>query len=243
MKKFLIVLAIALSSQISLAAERSFRIDRYYPTVDGYAIAWGIPGMSIDFEKLDQLSSDEIENTIDIGAIRNFIVDMQTNQILTTLINDDAMVVFNVGDVHYGNHYSVGIEKLAILNVKYDVDTIAVIENYKWFNELSKILLVDRSGPVVKTVELDGNKTMEVMRRKLELSILPSNMELFKKGAENINEVKTDFQNGEQVNIISFDYSFPKQDRNALQVTATVKMKYENGVVTPYILKVEQSQY
>lgn len=242
MKSLLIGLVLVLASE-AYAFERPFRIDRYYPTVSGYAVAWGVPGKNLDFERLDSLSEDEIEKELDFSSVRNYIVDIQNNQILTTIENDE-MVVFNIAGIHFGNHYSISLDKLAIQNIGYDVDAIGVTENYKWSNNLSKILLVNTSKPMSESAEVDAAYTMNLLREKLKLSILASNMELFENGSENIYKIETKFiENVGDVNVITLDYAFPKQDKNALEVIATVKMKYENGKVTPYILSVKQKQY
>ncbi|MBY0414305.1 MAG: hypothetical protein K2Q18_09070, partial [Bdellovibrionales bacterium] len=108
-----------------------------------------------------------------------------------------------------------------------------------------KILLIDSSEREVKTVVIEATPVMDLLRSKLKLSILDANLDLYEHAAENIYKIETKYvDNGVgDVNVFNFDYAFPKQDRSALEVVTTVKMKYENGKVTPYILSVKQKQY
>ena len=243
MKALLIGFALTLVSQASIAFERPFRIDRYENNSHGYAVAWGIPGTSLNFEKLDTLSDLEIEKVLDFSSIRNYVVDLQTNEILTTIENGD-MVIFNIGNIHYGNHYNLSIDKLAIQGTGYGIDSLAVIESYKWFNTIPKILLIDTNAVKLKTVEINAAETIKLLKDKLKQAILPINMDLYENGAENFTKIETIFlENNGEVNVISLDYEFPKQDKSALQVIVTVKLKYSNGKIIPYILGVKQNQY
>nr|BDT29704.1 hypothetical protein BHI3_31700 [Bacteriovorax sp. HI3] len=248
MRNLVIGLVLLFTAQTSFASERAFRIDRFFPVVNGYAVAWGVPGQNLDFEWLDTLTYDQIDQHLDISSVRNFVVDIESNKILTVVgANDeerDEFVVFNVGDTHFGNHYNLSLDKLAIQNLGYDTDAIVLTENFKWSNYVSKILLINRETKDLKTVELKGDETMEVLRKKLRESILPKNIKLFDDASENVTFNETKFlENVGDVNVITFDYSYPKSMENALEVVATVKMKYENGKVIPYILSVKQKQY
>lgn len=247
MRNLVIGLVLFFTAQTSFAFERAFRIDRYFPVTNGYAVAWGIPGKNLDFEWLDTLSYEDVSKEIDIPFVRNFIVDVETNTILTTVgSNDedrDEYVVFNVGDIHFGNHYGVSLNKVAIQNIGYNTDALVITENYKWFDDVSTILLVNRDTRELKTTELDAKFTMELLRKKLRESILPKNLELFEDASESVQfEIKF-LENVGEVNVITLDYSYPKSMENSLEVAATVKMKYENGKVVPYILAVKQKQY
>lgn len=244
MKKLLIGLAMILTAHVTNAAERPFRIDREASNVNGHAIAWGVPGKTFDFEKLDTMTDEEIEKTIDLDAVRNYIVDIQTNQILAVLTNESNMAVFNIGNFHYGNHFDLGLHSLTIEKLDYNLQVITLTEYYKWSSDVSKIFVIDSMKPVVKISELDASETMGLLKKKLRLSILKDNLELFDTAAENSNGITSKYvEKIGNLNVFSFDYSYPKQDTNSLKVVATVKMKMENGKIIPYILEVKQNQY
>ena len=244
MKKLLIGLSLILATQMTSAAERPFRIDRDASTVNGYAIAWGIPGKSFDFEKLDTMTDEEIEKIIDLDSVKNYVVDIQTNQIITILSGEYDMAVFHIGNIYYGNHFGLGLNNLAVENLENNQNVTTVTEFYKWSSAVSKILVIDSTDPILKTQELDASDTMDVLKNKLRLSILKKNMDLFDTAAENIYDIKTKFvENVGNVNVFTFDYAHPKQDTNALEVIVTVKMKMENGKIVPYVLDVKQRQY
>lgn len=244
MKNIILLLAYLMTFNFSQAAERAFRVERYYPTVDGYAIAWGIPGQKLDFEKLDKLSIDEVEKELDYSSVRNFIIDLETNQIIDTIENED-FVMFNIAGMHFGNHYSLSIDKLWIENKPSYSDTILITENFKWSNHPSKILLIDRSDKnELNTVTIDAVETFQLLHQKLKASILPQNMDLFENAASNLNKVEIKFiENVGEVMEFSFDYAYPKSEENSLEVVVQVRLKYDQGKIIPHILKVHQKQY
>lgn len=215
MRNLVIGLVLLFTTQTSFAFERAFRVDRLFPVVNGYATAWGVPEQNLDFEWLDTLTYDEVKEQLDISSVRNFVVDLETNKILTTVESNDDFAVFNIGDVHFGNHYSLSLNKLAIQNTSFDTDFLVLTENYKWSNFVSKILLVNRETRDLKTVELDSQWTMDLLKKKLKESILPKNMPLFEEGSENITFNETKYlENVGEVNVITLDYSYPKSMEN-----------------------------
>lgn len=244
MLKTILTLSFLLLTISISAKERAFRVERYYPTVSGYAIAWGIPGLELDFEKLDKMSIDEIEKAVDLSAVKNFVVDLETNQIIDTIENED-MVVFNIGNIHFGNHYALSLDKIVIENKPVMADTIMVTEHYKWSNHVAKILMIESSETnELKTTAIDATETFNLLQKKLRESILDKNIDLFDTGAINLNLVKTKFiPNVGDVMELSFDYSHPKSDENALEVIAQVRFKYVQGKIIPFILSVKQKQY
>lgn len=245
MKRNIILTLLFIQTSLLFASERAFRVERYYPTVSGIAVAWGIPGVNLDFEELDRLGFEEAQKQIDINAVRNYVVDIETNKILDIVQSEDDadFVSFNLGDYHIGNHYSLSLEKLSIQNLNYNVEAIVLVEGYKWSSNFSKLYLIDRNTPVVSTTILNGTELMNKLNQKLKLSITKSNMDLFENGAMNIHTIERTYKEKiGDVNIITLDYSFPKSEENSLEVKVVVKFKYENGVVNPYIISVKQNQ-
>jgi hypothetical protein len=174
MTTFIIVMICSLMSFVSYASEREFRIDRY--AVDsGYAIGWGIPGRKINFEKIEKNQNDvhEFVNQY-LGDVRNFLVDLETHSILAELgdakDSDNApdYVSFNLGDFHYGNHFSYRVKRLEI-SYGTIYDPVAVIRNNKWSNEIEKVLLIDRTKGVTIAAEVKGlqNQIIQGIREKL----------------------------------------------------------------------------
>ncbi len=243
MKKACLVLLVLFSINTLMASERFFRVDKTAAITNGYAIAWGVPGKKLDFERLDTLSIDELEKELNFSDIRNFVVDLQTNKILTTIQNED-MVEFTLGDSHYGNHYHLSLSKLSILDQGYEMESLAVVENNKWTSSLSNILLINTSNNKLETTQFDGFELQKQILEKLKLSILDKNIRLFEEGAVYFMENETEYvENVGYVNKIKFDFSIPKSDENSLEVKVAVKLKIIDGKLTPFILKVEQRQY
>lgn len=242
MKKLIIGAALVLTSLSSFATERAFRIDSTASVVNGLAIAWGIPGVNLDFEKLDALPYEEVEKQVDLNAVRNFIVDIKTNKIISTM-GDDEMVDFSIAGVSWGNHYSLTLESLAIDNLDPEYRAVVLVQNFKWSNYVSNIYIVNAYSSTTEVKEFDAGYTMDTLRSKLRLSILPKHLNVYDDGAENIYSFKNEYTNAGKVNVIELDYSFPKEDKPGLEVKATVKMKIENGKVVPYILDVKQKLY
>lgn len=242
MKSLLIGLAFALTSQASFATARAFRIDNNKTTVNGYAIAWGIPGVNTDFEKLDALTDEEILKELDTSSVVNYIVDIEKNKIITTIDYND-MVDFRIGTMGFGNHYSLWLSKLAVTGVDYETDVIAMTESFKWNSSITKIILNNSRDISSKHTEIDGGLVMHELIEKVKKSILPANLHLFEDGSENITSVETKrLDSGEEVNVFKFSYEIPKGDDGLLEVETTVRLKYENGKMTPYVLAIKQNK-
>lgn len=243
MKKSLVALmAFALFTN-SYAVERLFRVDRTSSIVDGYAVAWGIPNQVLDFEKIDALGYEEASKVVEFDRVKNFVVDLQTNAILFELDNAD-FAEFTIGDVRYGNHYRVSLESLAVDNLLYNVEVLGVVENYKWSSDFTKLLVVDRTEPVLKVKELNGLAFSKTIQNAIKKFIKKDNLEVFVNGSKNIESVEGEYtaEYG-KISKITLDYSFPKSEENSLRVEAFVKLNYENGQVVPTVFFVTQEQY
>jgi hypothetical protein len=161
----------------SLAGERAFRIDRHNVTANGYAIAWGVKGQLVDFEKIEQAGSDAVATWIAENSekMENYIVDVETNSIISIISGaNEPSTSGDLGGVHIGNHFSYALADLSVNGLKYDgageVEAVGLISSFKWWTNLSSVSIIRRNAGKVEvistTLDLDG-KIIEQVRVKL----------------------------------------------------------------------------
>lgn len=241
-KSILAFIAMALVSN-SFALEREFRVDRTSSIVDGYAVAWGIPNVPLDFEKIDALGYDVASETVNFDKVENFVVDLQTNTILTNM-NNSEFADFTVSDVRFGNHYRVSLETLGVDGLEYNVDALAVIENSKWSSNFSKLLIINRTQLTPFTKVIDGTLFSVSLTNAIKKSITEDNIELFVTGSMNIVSIEKEYIADEGlVSKITLDFTFPRSEENSLKVEALVKLNFHNELILPRVISVTQEQY
>lgn len=226
-------------SQESVGNERDFRIDQDASIYRGYAIAWGIPGRPLDFEKLDNMSDEEILKFIDKEEVRNFIVRIKDNKILATL--DSDMVDYHLGNYHVGNHFTLELSSLVIAGVTSSMDQLVVISNYKWSSELSKIMILDRYNPG-KVAQYSTDEMNDEILMQMRTLIKRENMSLFDNGEINIGDIESVVVNNKEVNKISYNFAIPKSEGKTLDIVATIKLSLVNGKIVPKVILIKQSK-
>lgn len=226
------------------ASVREFRVNNTTDSKMGYAIAWGVPGLSFDFEKLDLGTEDEINNFVETQNITNYVVDLKTNTILSHIKND--LKEFSIGTINYGNHFSLSLERLTIEGltaVSYQIDAVAVVENYKWSNNLSSILLVDHSQLTLKVTELDGTTIENDIKAQIKNKISQSNQKIFNEGATTLTSIESVIINNyDEINKMNYTIEIPKSDGKLLFLEVLVKLTYTNGKLTTKVVSFKQKQ-
>lgn len=136
--------AITFMSVQSFAAERQFRVNTNMITSDGYAIAWGAKGKSLDFEKIE---ADEQATSDLVGkeTLVNYLVDLKTDSILVQL-SDPAndSVIGLIRDRTLGNHFSLGAVSVQSEGVS-DQDLVLTTESWKLNDSIAHIFLIKRN--------------------------------------------------------------------------------------------------
>lgn len=242
MKTVLMSLAFALSLSTAQAFERPFRIDQNTDIVKTYAIGWGVPGTNLDFEALDLLSEDELFKVLDTDLVRNYVVDIPSNKILKVIDeeeNEMSSVRFSVGSVYYGNHYNVALSRLAIEGSGYE-DALAVVQEYKWTNNLSYILLVNRENNQVKSLEINPSEVMNDLRNKISKMLSKKELELLEERVETFYTEVKETKNGEKYNKMRLTYELPKSEKSVISLVLKVKIKYVNSKLVPQVLSLKK---
>ncbi len=238
MKKLLGVVVLSLLSSVSMAKEREFRINAG-SVAGGVAVAWGIPGEKIDFEKIEE--SDEAVTdfvTARLSAIQNLIVDLETEKVLKVFTNegDGEFVDFRLGGLRYGNHYSMSLAEVTVIKNS-GTTAIAMIQNFKWSNHISALYMIDRqNGVKISKEELGAHqKIMTAIKAKLT----KRQLKLIDVREETVS-ITSDFsQKNGYVNKVSITAEIPKSEEAAYGIEANVKLSYENETLAVDVASVK----
>ena len=187
--------------------ERLFRVNRQSISDDGYAIGWGVKGQSVDFEALDHKTPEEIADFESKSKIVNYVVEIENNLIISEINNED-MLDYRIAGSRRGNHYSVGTEKIAINNLDYDKEAFAVVQNYKWSNEISNLYIMKRGDMGISTVlNLAGGKFDEMLKTAILKDLKKKDqIDLFKNGSTSITKFEEiNFATKEKAKVIDVD--------------------------------------
>lgn len=222
------------------ASERQFRIDHNKSVKHGYAIAWGIPGQLIDFEKLDQSSDEEIVNFINTADVSNYLVDIETNSILKVVTSED--VDYNLGGYHIGNHFGLNVDYLAVGGLCNSCDAAIIIQEGKWANGILSLEIMERKKETRIIKSFDDFAVEALLKSELRKKIKGKKaLELFDKAASTMTSIETGiYDKGVEVNKISLNFSIPKSDDPGLDVEALVKLSLVNSKLEITVLSVRQ---
>ncbi len=237
MNKLVLASLVVLSSMNAMAAARDFRINRDAIASGGYAVAWGIPGEKIDFESFEA-DEKQVNEFIDskTDKVRNYLVDLESEKILLDITDsDDGMVDFRLGNYHVGNHYNISVQRLEIASLPgYNSEAIAVIENNKWANYLSHVVIVDRDQNqkvVLNATDLDVKIKAEITKK-----LSKKEKDMYEAGAVNISLQSTFLEKVGVVNVVSLDSDIPKSDKPGIEIKAYVTLAYKNGSIEVKVL-------
>ncbi|WP_413578310.1 hypothetical protein ACLVWU_07185 [Bdellovibrio sp. HCB290] len=244
MKNLILFVAMTLVSLNAFSAAREFRINGYSAN-DGYAIAWGIPGKLIDFEEVEKDEEKVSELWTEMSSMRNYLVDLQTNQILATITEEpDEFVAIRLGGMGT-NHFSMNTLSLGNYYTKNDeCEIVGVFESFKWSTSLSSVFVISKKTlqpVVVKRI----NDLDDRMLAAAKAALTPAQVAQFDKGAvfTSIKEAGYDEQ-AQEMYQITWESSVPKSmDDPMVTVTARLKLKLtEANDVTFVIDQVKYAQ-
>ncbi|WP_413582555.1 hypothetical protein [Bdellovibrio sp. HCB288] len=241
MKNLFLFLAMTLGSLNAFSAAREFRINGYSAD-GGYAIGWGIPGKLIDFEEVEKDENEVSELWEQMSSMRNYLVDVQTNQILATIHTDpDEFVAISLGGMRT-NHYSVKTQNLGTYYANDSFELVAVFESFRWNTSLSSVFVINKSTlqPVVVN---RINNLEERMLSVAKAALTPAQVEQFDKGALyfSMKDEGYDLQSN-QVFQIAWESAVPKSIDDPL-VTVTARMKLKVTADADVKFEVDQVQY
>jgi hypothetical protein len=147
-KLVLSIIAFALMSQAH-ADPRAFRV--ISGTEGDYALAWGVKGKKIDFEALDANETMR-ENFLahDASNAQNYLVDLATNKVLTTLSDDDGPVYVGIHARPLASQFYVDISDIS----EFDLEKLNIGEpgllsgimqhnSYRHGSLLANIILIE----------------------------------------------------------------------------------------------------
>ncbi|WP_413587046.1 hypothetical protein [Bdellovibrio sp. HCB274] len=225
MKNLILFVAMSLISLNAFSAAREFRINGYSAN-DGYAIAWGIPGQLIDFEAVDQDEEKSAALWQEMPSMRNYLVDLQTNQILATINEEpDELIAVTLGGMST-NHFSVYTQTLGNYYKAGDDELVAVIEAHKWGTSLSSVFVVSRDTLQPKATNRI-NDLEERMLNAAKTKLTAAQIAQFDKGAVYINIKNGGYdEQAQQYYLITWESSVPKSIDDPL-VTVTARLKLQ----------------
>jgi hypothetical protein len=239
--KYLLIGLILTISSNAFATEREFRINGL-TALEGFAIAWGVPGEKIDFEKLDNEPEEVIREFIDNSKVVNYLIDLEHNKIISTLTADGDYVDYSIGNYHVGNHFSLSLAKpLAIAGLPdHYVPIPSIVTSMKWESSIrEEILFLD-------TVEKDqlhsiqavglNDQIQSQIRAKIKSK---NNIKIFDVAAIDLYDLKTIQNSSDLLNEMHFIYSIPKTD-DSFEVKAIVKLEYKNQTIIPRVVSIQE---
>ncbi|MBC7712258.1 MAG: hypothetical protein H7177_02905 [Rhizobacter sp.] len=239
MKKLAVIIALVLSTTALMASEREFRINKGSVAENGYAIAWGVPGKKVDFEALDKSSEEEISKFLESSTIVNYLVDLETNKILSTLDSEEAE--YSIAGQRYGNHFHIGLEKLEIDGIGYDLDAVAIIENWKWSNSITDLIIINKENNDVNiSLDMKDNKFNSLVMNAVSKGLKkPAEIDMLANGAVSINDLHNEYlENIGSVVKLSISSEIPKGEEPVLEVEATIQVTMVNGAPSVKLISI-----
>lgn len=219
----------------NLSNLKEFRINKGTQTKDGYAVAWGIPGIKLDFEYLDKLPENEKYKFLENNNLKNFIVDVHNHKIITTII-DEELVKGSLEDYNFGAYFSMHLEQVEINGI--DKKGLLVFSNYKHGNSISKFILLNANDPIV----IEGELIKTQLRDQIEDLLTPNNRDFFRNSTETITEIRSKYLNGKfsKYNYIHFSYAIPHGNGDGLEVVAKTSFTFKNNKIEVKVHSITQ---
>lgn len=154
MKKiFLISFFSFLLASSSLARTRWYRINPETVTVNGYAIAWGVRDVPVDFEQIEQ-SDESIEEFLKRydHLFVNYLVDVEREIILSEIPSESFFG--KIGKYRLGQYYSVSLVELPDIDGLMENQTLLLMnQNWKWDNFFSAAIVVEKNERMTRMVK------------------------------------------------------------------------------------------
>lgn len=236
MKVLLFVFAMLLSTTSLLASEREFRINKESEVRNGYAIAWGVKGSRTDFEELDKKSETDIEKFIETSHIVNYVIDLETNSIITEV--QSKGVVFSIANRHYGMHFYLDMKSLNVEGLEDYDEALVLVENWKWSNSLKNLIIVNRKTEVKTVFNLGDDKFDAILKTEISKALKKKEeLEFFKKGATEIGKFEELYiEKVGRVTKINLWTEIPKLGEPGLSIDVVIQVKLENNQITIKII-------
>ena len=226
--KSLLILFFIFKISTLFATEREFRVNKSSATKNVYAIAWGIPCKKLDFEVLDKKSDNEIEEFIATSHIVNYVVDLQTDSILYTVKSKG--LVFTIGNTHFGNHFFLSLYPIYFENLSSEQEAVALIENWKTFNNATNLFIIDRSKGVKTILDLNDGQFDKLIKTEIAKNLQGEKLDIFKNGTTYLTDVKYSIiSNIGSVSILNLNSVYLKSGFRELNIEATIQFTIING--------------
>jgi hypothetical protein len=181
----------------------------------------------IDFEEVEKDETKVSELWEQMSSVRNYLVDLQTNQILATITDEpDEFVAMSLGGM-VTNHFSIKTQNFgSYYTADDDCELVGVFESYKWSTSLTSVFVVSNSN--LKPVVVNRiNDLQERMLDAAKTALTPAQVEQFDKGAIYTTVKDSGYDDhAEQFFQITWESSVPKSMDDPL-VTVTARMKLQ----------------
>ncbi|KYG67182.1 hypothetical protein AZI86_09235 [Bdellovibrio bacteriovorus] len=231
MKKLILGLVISLMASQTFAAAREFRVLTGH-TKGGLALAWGLKGQAIDFEKMDKKSHDEQWDFFfkNEKNAENYLVDLKTMQILAVVRegSEDSLqgTIAEFSEMINTNHND--------LRLVYDENSkIGVTAGYaKWFGGLETIFALKENAygqnEVIGSCNQDCENTIIMPAMKAQMT--KEQIKDFESyDAQNsFYEVTTDKKTGRIFWKVTITSETPKSDKGT-SYSGLMTLTFEGG--------------
>lgn len=151
--QLLLLLFLIHLANVSEARTRWYRVNPETVTSQGYAIAWGVRDVPVDFEAIEQ-SDETIEEFLKRydHLFVNYLVDVEREMILSEIPSETFFG--KIGNYRLGGHYNVSLINLPDVEGLGENQTLLLMEqNWKWDNFYSAALVIEKNERQTRLVK------------------------------------------------------------------------------------------
>lgn len=230
-------LSIVPNKDREFSIEREFRVDRNSPIYKGYALAVGIPGQLIDFDKFD---NESIGNKVLIEKkFKNFLVDIHKNKIVAVM---DRFSKLSEG---YDSFIKTKYEliQLPINDVPVNFMPMALISHQKNLGRIEKIFLLNESSKGSKSVVLKTDEFHKSIREQVEILISKKNLSMYKNGNQvsiKVDNTSTSVGDPSYIKLYTVHTDHKNTD-DALHLNILLKFSFNGEKIIPKVYSVTES--
>jgi predicted DNA-binding ribbon-helix-helix protein len=145
-------ITLGFSGEVS-ARTRAYRINPESTTSGGFAIAWGVRDVDVDFEAIEQ--SDDSINAFLLKydtQIVNYIVDVERESIISEIRADGYWG--HIGNLKLGNNFSLNLNEISKADgLELNQIILTITANYKWDNSLTDAYLVSKTSSATTLIK------------------------------------------------------------------------------------------
>ena len=134
-----------LAFQFASATPREFRINSRSADEE-FAIAWGVPGKKLDFEKLDQLQHQNNKREFPVSGAVNYLVHMETNSMITPLTvrrEDGPFIDARVNATAANLHLHLYLHSFLGHYSEKNRNVIFVMSRSKWYSYIEEVYVLE----------------------------------------------------------------------------------------------------